>query len=593
MKQPTRPASLNFKHSKLNAALLAIVGVLVLTLGWQAWAQDESTPEPIDAPAVEQPTEGEAAPPTEDAEAPPAEEEEADKWSDKINKGLDKTLGQVNGFLFTVLFFDVSFSAFDYTVTDEATGESKLIEPAVPFLVIFLTLGAVFFTLWHRFINIRAFFHAWKIVFGKYTHKSDVGDLTPFRALTSALSATVGLGNIASVAVAMVMGGPGALFWMMFLGLCGMCAKFHESTLAQMFRVKNEDGTISGGPMYYLDKGLKQVHPSLAGLGKTLAIIFAIFCMFAALGGGNMFQANQAFEGFFSTFIQPGLEAEQVDNVRSLSSVGFGLLMSAMVAVVVLGGITRIGATTSKIVPFMAGVYILACLTIILANASAVPALIGEVLRQAFNADAAFGGFIGAMMMGFQRAAFSSESGLGSSAIAHSAAKTDHPVREGFVASLEPFIDTIVICFLTGMTVLITGAYQNAEGGAAVTVYAFQQVDFLASWFPYILAICIVLFAFSTMISWCYYGERAWGYLFSIKTVFIFRIVFVVFVFIGSVASLGAVIDFSDAVLLSMAFPNIIGGIILAPMVKRKVQDYWTRFRAGELDGSQPTNGED
>ena len=507
-------------------------------------------------------------------------------FSDNLNKQLDSTLGTINGYLFGVLFFDVSFSAFDYEVTNPETGKAESVEPEVPFLVLFLALGAVFFTLWHKFINLRHFFHAWGIVTGKYTREDDEGDLSPFRALTSALSATVGLGNIASVAVAMVAGGPGALFWMMFLGLFGMCAKFHESTLAQMFRVKNEDGTISGGPMYYLDRGIKQINPALAPLGKTLAILFAVFCMMAALGGGNMFQANQAFEGFFSTFIQPGVAAENVDGVRTLSSIGFGLMMAAMVAVVIIGGIARIGATTSKIVPFMAIVYICACVTIIAANASAVPALIGEVFRQAFNAEAAFGGFIGAMMMGFQRAAFSSEAGLGSSAIAHSAAKADHPVREGFVASLEPFIDTIVICFLTGMTVLITDAYRQAEGGSAVTLYAFQQVDFLASWFPYILAVCIVLFAFSTMISWCYYGERAWGYLFGHKTVIVFRILFVIFVFLGSVASLGAVIDFSDAVLLSMAFPNIIGGIILAPMVKRKVQDYWARFKAGELDGS-------
>lgn len=584
MTHTPRSADAGTPQLSLIAALLMLL--LSLSVALPAAAQDEEAGAEDTAETVTEVVEGEAAEQADEELAPQKKD-----WSDALNEQLDKTLGTVNGYLFTVLFFDVSFSAFDYEVVDEATGETTTVEPAVPFLVIFLTLGAVFFTVYHKLINVRHFIHAWGIVSGKYTHESDEGDLSPFRALTSALSATVGLGNIASVAVAMVAGGPGALFWMMFLGLCGMCAKFHESTLAQMFRVKNPDGTISGGPMYYLDKGLRQINPSLAGLGKTLAVIFAIFCMFAALGGGNMFQANQAFEGFFSTFIEPRISADEVDGVRSLSSIGFGILMAAMVAIVVLGGITRIGATTSKIVPFMALVYVAACSTIILANASAVPALIGEILRQAFNADAAFGGFIGAMMMGFQRAAFSSESGLGSSAIAHSAAKTDHPVREGFVASLEPFIDTIVICFLTGMTVLITGAYQNAEGGSAVTLYAFKQVDFLASWFPYILAVCIVLFAFSTMISWCYYGERAWGYLFDIKTVFIFRIIFVIFVFIGSVASLGAVIDFSDAVLLSMAFPNIIGGIILAPMVKRKVQDYWVRFRAGELDGSQPSNG--
>lgn len=570
----------------LRSATLLIVLLFAISPTPPALAQDNAT----DTQAAPKPINTNEPPLTEGPQTQTPESQSPSDWSDRLNEQLDSTLGSVNKVLFAVLFFDTSFSAFDYEATDEATGEIKTVTPEIPFLVVFLTLGAVFFTAWHKLINIRAFFHAWGIVFGRYTHASDEGDLSPFRALTSALSATVGLGNIASVAVAMVAGGPGALFWMMFLGLCGMCAKFHESTLAQMFRVKNEDGTISGGPMYYLDKGLKQVHPMLAGPGKLLAIVFAIFCMLAALGGGNMFQANQAFEGFFSTFIQPRIADDEIKGVRTLSSAGFGLMMAAMVAVVVLGGITRIGATTSKIVPFMALIYVSACVSIIAAHATEIPTLIGEVLSQAFSADAAFGGTIGAMMMGFQRAAFSSESGLGSSAIAHSAAKTDHPVREGFVASLEPFIDTIVICFLTGMTVLITNAYREAEGGSAVTLYAFQQVDAFSGWFPYILALCIILFAFSTMISWCYYGERAWGYLFGLKTVLIFRIVFVIFVFIGSVASLGAVIDFSDAVLLSMAFPNIIGGIILAPMVHRKVKDYWARFRSGELDGSTPQN---
>lgn len=530
-------------------------------------------------------------PPTQQQTPELASEESKEKgWIDALNETLNSSLGQVNDFAGGILMKDVSFSAFDYEVVDEATGEKTLVEPEVPFLVIFLGLGAIFFTLWHKFVNLRGFTHAWKIVFGKYARDTDEGDLPPFRALTSALSATVGLGNIASVAVAMVVGGPGALFWMIVLGFFGMCAKFHESTLAQMFRTKNLDGTISGGPMFYLDKGLKSINPALGGLGKTLAIVFAVCCILAALGGGNMFQANQAFEGFFATFIQPYVGANEVESVRTNAGFGFGLVMAVLVGVVVLGGISRIGATTARIVPFMAGIYILACITIILFHISEVPALLGEVLRQAFNADAAFGGLIGAMMTGFKRAAFSSESGLGSSAIAHAAAKTDHPVREGYVASLEPFIDTVVICFLTGMTVLITGAYQEAEGGAAVTLYAFQEVDFLASWFPFILAVCIILFAFSTMISWCYYGERAWSYLFGLKTLVIFRLVFVVFVFIGAVASLEAVIVFSDIALLSMAIPNMIGGIILAPMVKRKVQDYWKRFRAGELDGSTTNN---
>lgn len=578
MNHPTRPATSNAPSLARFAWLAAAAILIALFLAWPVVA-DDAPPAPDADEATDQ----------KDVK-PEADPDEKEDWIDSLNASLDENLGKVNDIAGKYLMFDVSFSAFDYEVKDETTGEMMPVEPEVPFLVIFLGLGAVFFTLWHKFINIRGFTHAWKIVFGKYAHDTDEGDLTPFRALTSALSATVGLGNIASVAVAMVIGGPGALFWMMFLGLFGMCAKFHESTLAQMFRTKNPDGTISGGPMYYLDRGLKSINPSLAGLGKVLAVIFAICCMLAALGGGNMFQSNQAFEGFFTTFIQPHVSASELEDVRTNTGFGFGLVMAVLVGVVVLGGITRIGATTARIVPFMAAIYICACITIILFHIDEVPALLGEVISQAFSADAAFGGIIGVIMTGFKRAAFSSESGLGSSAIAHAAAKTDHPVREGYVASLEPFIDTIVICFLTGMTVLITGAYREAEGGSAVTLYAFQQVDFLSSWFPYVLAICIMLFAFSTMISWCYYGERAWGYLFGIKSLVIFRLIFVVFVFIGAVVSLNAVLAFSDIALLSMAIPNMIGGVILAPMVKRKVVDYWKRFRSGELDGSQPAD---
>jgi len=615
-------------------------------------------------------------------------------------------------------------------------GDPETEGPKMPFLVVFLGLGAVFFTFWHRGIVFAGFTHSVDIVRGKYTNPNDPGDIPPFRALTSALSATVGLGNIAGVAIAMVTGGPGALFWMMFLGFFGMSAKFHESTLAQVFRTTNDDGTISGGPMYYLRDGIAKHKPSLAGLGKVLAIVFAVFCMAASLGGGNMFQSNQSFEGFYETFVAEdslalaaagemtddelrdyassdrvdrlilknsdyaGLSQEDaiakadrdvlmqvldlsaiethlrvVEARKTLSAdairqnltdaqlvrlnaeevaladddltdaernaaiagiaresitdeqvailigneelveaegiinpveqdtdrratqekrfaIGYGLLLSAVVALVVIGGITRIGAATSKIVPAMCLLYVGGCLTVVLSNASMLPGLIGLVMSEAFAGTSIFGGFLGAMMVGFQRAAFSSEAGLGSSAIAHSAAQTTEPVREGFVASLEPFIDTIVICFLTGMTVLITNAYiapqfaGSSSEGAAVTLLAFKSVGALSGWFPYLLAISIMLFAFSTMISWCYYGERAWGYLFGLKTVLVFRLMFVACVFIGAVAALGPVLDFSDVMLLSMCLPNILGGIILAPMVKRKVTDYWAKYKGGEFDES-------
>ncbi|MEQ9455125.1 MAG: alanine/glycine:cation symporter family protein [Phycisphaeraceae bacterium] len=503
---------------------------------------------------------------------------------------LDMTIGWANGHISTVLFFDISFGMFKSV--NPISGELE--GPETPFLVVWLIIGALFFTFFHRFLTLRGFGHAINVLRGKYTSSDDHGDVSPFRALTSALSATVGLGNIAGVAIAMKMGGPDALFWMMFLGFFGMASKFHSSTLAQMYRVRHKDGSYSGGPMYYLSRGIREHYPALAPFGVFLGGFFAVACMFGAIGGGNMFQANQSAQAFFQTFVQPGVmaaypeaTATEIAAIQGWTNAGFGLLMATVVGAVVLGGITRIGATTSKLVPGMAVIYVAACLTIIIANFSALPDLIGQVLGQAFAAESIYGGIIGVMIIGFQRAAFSSEAGLGSSAIAHAAAQTKEPTREGFVASLEPFVDTVIICFMTGMVVLITGAYKTAEGdGVAVTLAAFQSIPFLA-WFPYVLSISIILFAFSTMISWCYYGERAWGYLFGLRSVFIFRIIFVVFVWIGSVASLGNVLDTADLSILSMALPNILGGILLATVVKREVDHYWQRLQDGEFHADE------
>lgn len=542
-------------------------------------------------------------------------------------------------------------------------GDPVVQGPSAPFLVVFLAAGAIFFTFWHGFINVRGFRHAIDIVRGKFSADTDAGEIPPFRALTSALSATVGLGNIAGVALAVKTGGPGAIFWMMFLGLFGMTAKFHESSLAQMFRIKNPDGSISGGPMYYLDHGFKQINPAMGVFGKALAVIFAIFCMCAALGGGNMFQSNQAFEGFYSQFVQTdslaqqqrdklpiqvlrpllndkqlkaaaaddlagqpmeavraGLSEERVRAIllpsqieqaldadavkadqatraaqKTKFSYGFGLLFAVFVGIVVVGGITRIGAATCRIVPTMCLLYIAGCLMVILFNLGQIPSHIGLIFTDAFAWESAWGGLIGVLIIGFQRAAFSSESGLGSSAIAHSAAQQAEPVREGFVASLEPFIDTIVICFMTAMVVLITDAYKAPElieetNGSAVTLFAFEQTR-LGAWFPYVLSVSIVLFAFSTMISWCYYGERAWGYLIGLKSVVVFRLIFVACVFIGAVASLNAVIGFSDVMLLSMALPNIIGGVVLAGLVRRELKSYWSRYKAGDMNGPSAAKG--
>ena len=581
-----------------------------------------------------------------------------------LREHFNEVLGTVNGYIEAVMFVDIAGGALKQPETDDEgnvvrdeQGDAVLVGPTLPFTVMFLAAGAVLFTLSYGWINIRGFRHAIDIVRGKYAAADDPGEVTPFRALTSALSATVGLGNIAGVAIAVKTGGPGAIFWMMFLGLFGMTAKFHESTLGQMFRRQNKDGSISGGAMYYLDRGLREMNPVLGVLGKLLAILFAVFCIGGALGGGNMFQANQSFEGFYSAFVyEPSLaeqkrrsmSAEQLrplltdgqleaarsaardgdetpleevrtalpdDMVRRLVtpqqvattlpadaveadekqiggkrrrvSYGFGLLLAGLVAVVVVGGITRIGAATSKIVPTMCLLYVAGCLVVILFNVAQVPGHVRLIFEEAFAWRSAYGGVIGVMVMGFTRAAFSSEAGLGSSAIAHSAAKAAHPVREGLVASLEPFVDTIIICFMTSMVVLITDAYVAPEligetNGTAVTLFAFSQTR-LGTWFPYVLSISVVLFAFSTMISWCYYGERAYGYLFGLRTILVFRLCFVACVFIGAVADLGPVLGFSDLMILSMAFPNILGGLFLIPKVRRSLREYWSLYRTGRM----------
>ncbi|MEM8739648.1 MAG: alanine/glycine:cation symporter family protein [Planctomycetota bacterium] len=559
------------------ARWLVAVGItlgLAAGVSAQRSEPDAPTDAPAEATAPEQPPAAVSDTPDPARAADPAEATgDAAEARKTLGHLFNTVLDKINGVVFATLFFDVSFGLL---------GEAEL-----PFLVVWLGFGAIFYTCYHGFINVRGMRHALQIVRGKWAGAGDTGDIPPFRALTSALSATVGLGNIAGVAIAMVVGGPGALFWMMVLGLFGMTSKFHETTLAQMFRVKNADGTMSGGPMFFLDAGLAQVHPSLAPLGKVLAVVFALFLMGAALGGGNMFQANQSYEAFFDQFVQPFVAEDTVEAAKTGGSVGYGLVMAAMVGVVVIGGIGRIGAATSIIVPVMASVYVAACSFIILNNAEQLPGLIGLIFREAWTSEAGLGGVLGVIMIGFQRAAFSSEAGIGSSAVAHSAAKVDEPVREGFVASLEPFIDTIVICFMTGMVVLITGAYRGVEegaAGAAVTLAAFESRPVMETLqFPKILTVSIMLFAFSTMISWCYYGERAWGYLFGIRSVLGFRLIFVFCVFAGSVASLGSVIDSADAMLLSCGLPNILGGIILAPMVRRRLKAYWARYKSGEM----------
>ena len=493
-------------------------------------------------------------------------------------------LAQINSALFGVLFFDIAFGAIEIDEVDAndqpvmENGEQKTKTIGIPFLVAVLVAGAMFFTFFFGFINVRGLRHSVDVVRGKYDNPDDEGEISHFRALTSALSATVGLGNIAGVAVAITTGGPGAMFWMIVAAIFGMAAKFSSCTLSQMYRQVNSDGSISGGPMYYLDLGLKSM--GLGGVGKALAVVYAVMIMGGAFGGGNMFQANQTVEQLTATF-----------GFGEGAKWGIGVVMAAMVAVVILGGIKRIGAATSKIVPLMCGIYVVAALVVVLANITRLPETISLIVTMAFTKNALFGGMVGVLVTGVRRAAFSNEAGIGSAAVAHAAAKTDEPVREGMVAMMGPFIDTIVVCTMTAMVVVVTGAWNDPEvialgNGVAVTSAAFASV---ISWFPYVLTVCVALFAYSTMISWCYYGERGWIYLLDhfngagLRSVVIFRVAFVLAVVVGATNELGDVLDFSDAMILSMAFPNIVGSVILAPKVAAKLKDYWGRYTSGQM----------
>ncbi len=499
---------------------------------------------------------------------------------------FDKALGSVNDVVGKALFFNVAgdtFTAGEFDkqgkpVIDPATGKQKRKVVEVPFLVVVLLVGAVFFTIWYRAINVRGFRHAIEVVRGKYDDPEDTGEITHFRALTSALSATVGLGNIAGVAIAIQLGGPGAVFWMMVTAFFGMCAKFSSCTLAQLYRQQNADGSISGGPMYYLDLGLRAKGGWYKPFGKALAVTYAFMIMGGALGGGNMFQSNQAFAAFADSF-----------NVDKQYGNVFGLVLAALVALVILGGIKRIGAATSKIVPAMVVIYVAASLVVIFTNIARVPEAVGLIFRMAFTDNALYGGMAGVLVWGVKRAAFSNEAGLGSAAIAHAAAKTDEPVREGLVAMMGPFIDTMVVCLMTALVVIVSGVWSDPSiaDGVQLTTAAFGSV---MSWFPAVLTISILLFAYSTMISWCYYGERGWIYLLDhfggrgLKSVVVFRIIFVAFVFIGAVSKLEQVLGFSDLLILCMAFPNIIGSVILAPELRRRLAEYWGRYQTGKLE---------
>jgi len=472
---------------------------------------------------------------------------------------IDGFFNAINSFLAQVIFFDV-FPG----------------EPSMPFIVAWLLVAAVFLTLRFNFINVRMMRHAYRIVRGKYRTADDQGEVTSFQALSTALSATVGLGNIAGVAIAISIGGPGATFWMIVAGFLGMTTKFTEASLAQMYREVRSDGRLMGGAMEYLSRGLAE--KGVPGLGKGLAIMFAVFTILASLGAGSAFQVSQSL----------GAVQEHITFFREMP-IAYGLLMAVAIGLVIIGGLRRIAHVAEAVVPTMVIIYVSACIWIIGSNAAVVPDALGKIFTEAFSPVAVAGGMIGAIVQGFKRAAFSSEAGLGSAAIAHSAASVKYPVRQGLVALYEPFIDTVVICTMTALVIIITGVYsapeyealRQASQGAALTSAAFATVS---DWFPLILSLSVVLFAYSTAISWSYYGERCWVYVFGERYSIVYKSIFIVFVVIASIASASSMLDFTDLLVLAMAFPNLIGLYMLSGKVKVALGEYRVKLASGELD---------
>ncbi|WP_224277236.1 alanine/glycine:cation symporter family protein [Nocardioides lacusdianchii] len=440
-------------------------------------------------------------------------------------------------------------------------------------IVVWLIVAALFFTVYLGFLNIRGFAHAINLVRGRYSKPEDAGEVSHFQALATAVSGTVGLGNIAGVAVAITLGGPGATFWMILAGFLGMSTKLAECTLGVKYRKEHPDGTVSGGPMYYLRDGLAEL--GLRGLGKVLAAAFAVFCILGSLGGGNMFQANQATAQILAVTGNEG-------NTGLTWAIGIAFALA--VGMVILGGIKSIARVTEKVVPFMAALYLLACLVVILANVEKVPGAFGDIVSGAFSPEGITGGVVGVLIVGFQRAAFSNEAGIGSASIAHSAVKTNEPSTEGHVALLEPFIDTIVICTMTALMIVISGVWEDGEGaeGVALTSSAFETV---VPWFPNVLAVAVILFAFSTMISWSYYGMKATGYLFGDNQTAenVYKVVFCIFTVLGSVTALDAVLGFSDAAIFLMSVPNVIGLYILARVLRKELSQYRAKIANGEI----------
>lgn len=440
----------------------------------------------------------------------------------------------------------------------------------VPFIVVWLIAGGLFFTLYLKFINIRGFKHGVQLALGMDKRHAGQGNTSHFQAVATALSSTVGLGNIAGVAVAISLGGPGATFWIIVAGLLGMSSKFAECTLGVKYRRIDENGVVSGGPMYYLKDGLKK--RGLPRIGSFLSYVYALIIALSAFGIGNMFQSNQIHAQLSTVF-----------PVLAPHGLWIGVGLAVLTALVILGGIKSIAGVCGRLFPFMAALYVLMCLIIIAVNITHLGDALLAIWNGAFSPEAAKGGFVGVLIMGFRRAVFSNEAGIGSAAIAHSTVKTKQPVTEGYVALLEPFIDTVVVCTLTALTLIFTGVYHNEAQleGAQMTSAAFST---LGAWAPYVLLLCMFLFVYSTLIGWSYYGTKGFDYVFGglsqrltgkrIWAEKVYQVIFLLMIIVGTTTSLTNIIDFSDMLVLSMAVPNLIGLYLLAPELKQEVKAY-------------------
>ncbi|MCP5543343.1 MAG: alanine:cation symporter family protein [Akkermansiaceae bacterium] len=494
---------------------------------------------------------------------------EAETVSKTLDQRIDEWFGHATGWFVGAIFVDIPINGYP-----------------VKAVVLWLALAGVIATLVFKFINIRAFPLALRTVQGRYTHTGDPGEITHFQALSAAVSGTVGLGNIAGVAIGIMLGGPGVAFWLFLSGFLGMATKFAECTLGVKYREITPEGHIHGGAMYYLTKGFAE--RGLAPVGKVLAILFAIFCVFASFGGGNVFQVNQATSQLINV---TGGDGSFFAGRQWL----FGTLLAVITGLVIIGGIRGIAKVTARLVPAMCLVYVLSALVVLFHNVGHIPAAISMIFTEAFQPRAAItGGVLAAFIWGMRRATFSNEAGIGSAPIAHSAVQTRMPASEGIVALLEPFLDTVIVCTMTSL-VLVTSMYFNGDGGdftingqhftlgdssntstafgISMTSMAFETVH---GGFQYVLFVCVLLFAFSTLITWSYYGLQAWQYLFGRNKAvdLLYKVIFCLVIIAGSSASMGNAVDFSDASLFAMSIPNLIGVYFLLPVIHREVKKF-------------------